>query len=130
MAGQTFSPAILHFEVYVGPARTDGPPRCDEIFDMTTLSLFVAASSFVTIAIARRTGDPALLLLGGARFVCAFATFRSRVISSFLRIFVAIFATETVLSGSANPRRTKLILAEEIRNGQKEIQRRGDRWEA
>jgi vitamin B12/bleomycin/antimicrobial peptide transport system ATP-binding/permease protein len=77
-------------------------PRRNESSDMTTLSFFVAAFSFIALAIARVTGDPALLLLGVAGFVCAFATFRSRTISSFLRIFVAIFATETVLFGSAD----------------------------
>ena len=45
--------------------------------------------------------DPFLYLVAGAAAVCAWTTWRSGAISPFLRIFAAIFATETVVFGLA-----------------------------
>ncbi len=45
--------------------------------------------------------DPFLYLVGGAAAVCAWTTWRSAAISPFLRIFVAIFSTETIVFGLA-----------------------------
>lgn len=45
--------------------------------------------------------DPFLYLVAGAAAVCAWTTWRSAAISPFLRIFVAIFSTETIVFGLA-----------------------------
>lgn len=45
--------------------------------------------------------DPFLYLVAGAAAVCAWTTWRSAAISPFLRIFAAIFATETAVFGLA-----------------------------
>jgi vitamin B12/bleomycin/antimicrobial peptide transport system ATP-binding/permease protein len=38
-------------------------------------------------------------VLAGAGFLCAFTTYQARTISAFLKIFAAVFATETVIFG-------------------------------
>ena len=45
--------------------------------------------------------DLAGALLGGVVLICAATTFWSAAISSFLKIFVAIFSTETIVFGLA-----------------------------
>ncbi|MDQ6702981.1 MAG: ABC transporter ATP-binding protein/permease [Pseudomonadota bacterium] len=60
------------------------------------VSLFAAAAAVVSL----KTGDNIVLLLAGVGFLCAFTTYRSRTISTFLQIFAAIFAAETVIFGT------------------------------
>src|ERR1700720_2415621 len=60
------------------------------------LGVFSAAAAIVSL----KTGDNIVLLLAGVGFLCAFTTYRSRAISTFLQIFAAIFAAETVIFGS------------------------------
>ncbi|MGH6830770.1 MAG: ABC transporter ATP-binding protein/permease, partial [Methylocella sp.] len=60
------------------------------------VGLFSAAAGVVSL----KTGDHIVLLLVGAGFLCAFTTYRSRTISTFLQIFAAIFAAETVIFGT------------------------------
>src|ERR1700730_7359178 len=60
------------------------------------VGLFSAAAAFVSL----KTGDHIVLLLAGVGFLCAFTTYRSRTISTFLQIFAAIFAAETVIFGT------------------------------
>jgi putative ATP-binding cassette transporter len=45
------------------------------------------------------TGDNVVMVLAAAGILCAYTTYRSRRISTFLRIFAAIFAAETVIFG-------------------------------
>jgi len=60
------------------------------------VALFAAVSAFV----AQKTGAPLIGVLSGVGFICALTTFRSHTSSAFLKIFVAIFASETVLFGA------------------------------
>ncbi|MGB6325005.1 MAG: ABC transporter ATP-binding protein/permease, partial [Methylocella sp.] len=60
------------------------------------VGLFSAAAAVVSL----KTGDNIVLLLAGVGFLCAFTTYRSRTISTFLQIFAAIFAAETVIFGT------------------------------
>src|ERR1700738_4283145 len=60
------------------------------------VGLFSAAAAIVSL----KTGDTIVLLLAGAGFLCAFTTYRSRAISTFLQIFAAISAAETVIFGT------------------------------
>ena len=66
---------------------------------MKFLSLAVLAFSILSLLVGVRGGVDGALLLGGAGLICAFTTWRSQAISSFLKIFAAIFATETVVFG-------------------------------
>ena len=59
------------------------------------LGLFSAAAAVVSLP----AGDNIMLLLAGVGFLCAFTTY-SRTISTFLQIFAAIFAAETVIFGT------------------------------
>ena len=59
------------------------------------VGLFSAAAALVGL----KAGDSIVLLLAGVGFLCAFTTYRARTISTFLQIFVAIFAAETVIFG-------------------------------
>jgi putative ATP-binding cassette transporter len=65
--------------------------------------LAVAAALFALAAavVAKLTGDIITGVLAAGALACAFTTFRSSAISSFLKIFVAIFTTELVVFGSA-----------------------------
>ena len=65
------------------------------------LSLLVAAFAVLSLAATLAIGDPMIALIAGVAFLCAYATFQSRQISTFLRILIAIFATELCLAGSA-----------------------------
>ncbi|MGA9214427.1 MAG: ABC transporter ATP-binding protein/permease, partial [Methylocella sp.] len=60
------------------------------------VGLFSAAAAVVSL----KAGDNIVLLLAGVGFLCAFTTYRSRTISTFLQIFAAIFAAETVIFGT------------------------------
>jgi putative ATP-binding cassette transporter len=66
---------------------------------MKALSLGVAL--FGLIALAQPVIDRNLpeVLINSVALVCAYTTFRSTAISSFLKIFVAIFSTETIVFG-------------------------------
>jgi len=67
---------------------------------MKFLAAAVAVFSILSAIVAQRTSEPLVILLAVAGFICAFTTYRARAISSFLKIFAAIFATETVIFGS------------------------------
>ncbi|MGH6852369.1 MAG: ABC transporter ATP-binding protein/permease, partial [Methylocella sp.] len=60
------------------------------------VGLFSAAAAIVSL----KTGGNIVLLLAGVGFLCAVTTYRSRAISTFLQIFAAIFAAETVIFGA------------------------------
>ncbi len=68
---------------------------------MKFLALAVALFSLVAAVIAQKTGEPLVILLAAVGFICAFTTYRSHAISSFLKLFAAIFAIETFIFGSA-----------------------------
>src|SRR3977135_1277208 len=67
---------------------------------MSLLAIFVGLFSATPAVVSLKTGDHIVLLLAGVGFLCAFTTYRSRAISTFLQIFAAIFAAETVVFGS------------------------------
>ena len=66
---------------------------------MALLSLAVAVLSLVSFGVWWASADVSALLLAVAGLLCAGATFRSARISTFLKIFVAIFSTEVVVLG-------------------------------
>jgi vitamin B12/bleomycin/antimicrobial peptide transport system ATP-binding/permease protein len=68
---------------------------------MPLLAVLVGLFSAAAAADSLKTGDNIVLLLAGVGFLCAFTTYRSRAISTFLQIFAAIFATETAIFGAA-----------------------------
>ncbi|HUI20166.1 MAG TPA: ABC transporter ATP-binding protein/permease [Methylocella sp.] len=59
------------------------------------VGLFSAAAALVGL----RAEDHIVLLLAATGLICAFTTYKARTISTFLQIFAAIFAIETVLFG-------------------------------
>jgi putative ATP-binding cassette transporter len=67
---------------------------------MKILALAAALFALAAAVVAKITGDPIVGVLSAAAFACAFTTFRSATISSFLKIFIAIFTTELVIFGS------------------------------
>ena len=66
---------------------------------MHVLAAVVAVFSIVTAIIGATHGDGIILLLAATGLLCAYTTFQTPKISSFLRIFAAIFAVETVVFG-------------------------------
>jgi len=68
---------------------------------MKLLAFLVAFFSAAAAVIGLQTGDALVGLLAVTGFLCAFTTYRSHAISSFLKIFIAIFGVETILFGSA-----------------------------
>jgi len=68
---------------------------------MKILSLSVALFGILALALAQTGGDLWAAVLGVAALLCALTTFRSTSISSFLKIFVSIFSTETIVFGLA-----------------------------
>jgi vitamin B12/bleomycin/antimicrobial peptide transport system ATP-binding/permease protein len=66
---------------------------------MIVLSLTILAFSILSFALKFTGALDTGLLLGGAALICAFTTWRSQGISSFLKVFVAIFGTEAVVFG-------------------------------
>ena len=68
---------------------------------MKPLSISVALLGLLTLAQSAIQTDLPGAFFGGTILLCAFATFRSADISSFLKIFVAIFSVETVVFGLA-----------------------------
>ena len=68
---------------------------------MKPLSIAVALFGLVALVVAETVQDVTTAVLGGTSLLCAFTTFRSAAISSFLKIFVGIFSTETIVFGLA-----------------------------
>jgi putative ATP-binding cassette transporter len=66
---------------------------------MHLLAIAVAVFAVAALAAGARTADNVVLFLAAASLICAWATWRARGISAFLKIFVAIFAAETVVFG-------------------------------
>jgi putative ATP-binding cassette transporter len=67
---------------------------------MKILALIIALFTLAAAVLAQRTGDSTLIMLTAASVVCAVTTYRSHAISSYLRIFVAIFGIELVVFGA------------------------------
>ncbi|MGH6848703.1 MAG: ABC transporter ATP-binding protein/permease [Methylocella sp.] len=67
---------------------------------MPLLAVLVGLFSAAAAAVSLKTSDNIVLLLAGVGALCAFTTYRSRAISTFLQIFAAIFAAETVIFGT------------------------------
>ena len=66
---------------------------------MTLLSLAVAALSIASALVWWSVSDSSSLLLAVFGLLCAGATFRSRHVPTFLKIFITIFSTEVVVFG-------------------------------
>ncbi|VFU11036.1 ABC transporter related [Methylocella tundrae] len=66
---------------------------------MHFLAAVVAVFSLATALIGTMHGDATILLLAATGFICAYTTYKAPKISSFLQIFAAIFAIETVIFG-------------------------------
>ncbi|MGH6799816.1 MAG: ABC transporter ATP-binding protein/permease, partial [Methylocella sp.] len=67
---------------------------------MPLLAVLAGLFSAAAAAVSLKTGDNIVLLLAGVGFLCAFTTYHSRTISTFLQIFAAVFAAETVIFGT------------------------------
>ena len=67
---------------------------------MKILSFTVALFSALAFALAWKGGDVGSGALGIVALLCAFTTYRSISISSFLKVFVGIFTTETIVFGA------------------------------
>ena len=67
---------------------------------MRSLALAVAAFAILALGLGVTGGKNNLIFLGSVGLLLAFTTFRAPTISSFLRIFAAIFATEYVVFGA------------------------------
>ena len=68
---------------------------------MHLLAIAVAIFAIAAAAVGIKTSDNLVFFLAGASLVCAYSAWRSSAISAFLKIFVAIFATETIVFGLA-----------------------------
>ncbi len=66
---------------------------------MHSLAALVAVFSLASVGVGAKTGEPTVWLLAVVTALCAATTYKATAISSFLRIFAAIFAVETVLFG-------------------------------
>jgi|SRR5947207_12934741 len=66
---------------------------------MKPVSVILALFGLLTVVQPARQLDLPGALLGIVVLLCAVATFRSTAISSFLKIFVGIFSTETIVFG-------------------------------
>ena len=76
---------------------------------MQALGAAVAVFAALSLAAGVHLGDAGLFLLAAGAGVCAFTTWRSAAISSFLKIFVSIFSVETIVFGAA-----RLLEAEKL----------------
>lgn len=63
------------------------------------LGAAIGAFAALALVVSRVIGDNGLLLVGAFAAVNAFTTLRSEKVSSFLKIFIAIFGVETILFG-------------------------------
>jgi vitamin B12/bleomycin/antimicrobial peptide transport system ATP-binding/permease protein len=68
---------------------------------MKPLSIGVGLFGIVALAVAATIRDPTTAALGAVALLCALTTFGAIGISSFLKIFVGIFSTETIVFGIA-----------------------------
>lgn len=68
---------------------------------MKSLALGVALLAALAFLEAIQAADPSRMALGAAALGCAAATFRSRSMSTFLKILLGIFAIETIAFGLA-----------------------------
>ncbi len=68
---------------------------------MRLLSFAVFAFAVAAFEIGFRNPDTMIFLLAGAALACALTTFASQKLSSFLKIFEAVFAIETIVFGLA-----------------------------
>lgn len=66
---------------------------------MKILAIIVAVFALAAAGVAEKSADATLGMLAAASLVCAFTTYRARTISSYLKIFAAIFAIEVVIFG-------------------------------
>jgi putative ATP-binding cassette transporter len=66
---------------------------------MRKLSFCVGLFGLLALVLAVKQKEASAAVLGIAALVCAVTTFQSSSISSFLKIFVAIFSTETIVFG-------------------------------
>ena len=66
---------------------------------MKPLSICVALFGLLALVVAALAQDGSSAVLGVAALMCAFTTFRSTAISSFLKVFVGIFSIETIVFG-------------------------------
>ncbi len=66
---------------------------------MKALSIGVGLVGILALAAAASGGDATIAVLGVTALACAFTTFQASAISSFLKIFVGIFSTETIIFG-------------------------------
>ena len=67
---------------------------------MRLLSIAVAILAAFSVAVYAHTEAMPAALLAAFSLVCAYTTYRSAAISTFLKIFVVIFSTETVIFGA------------------------------
>src|SRR5450631_3038876 len=67
---------------------------------MHLLAALVAVFSAAAGLVGLQADDHSVVVLAGTGFLCAFTTYRARTISTFLQIFAAIFAAETVIFGT------------------------------
>ena len=68
---------------------------------MKFLSVIIAAFALAAAAVGFATGDVQVGLLAASALLCAFTTLRAQNISTFLKVFIGIFGTETVIFGAA-----------------------------
>src|SRR5258707_4108084 len=68
---------------------------------MRPLSLGVALFGLLALVVAATGADATTAVLAVAALLCACTLFRSTTISSFLKIFIGIFSTETIVFGLA-----------------------------
>jgi vitamin B12/bleomycin/antimicrobial peptide transport system ATP-binding/permease protein len=69
---------------------------------MHKLSVAVAAFAGLALFFAIKLGETEFYLLAAGAALCAYTTWRSVGVSSFLKIFVGMFSTETILFGLAS----------------------------
>ena len=68
---------------------------------MKPLSIGVGLFGIIALVVAVTGEDATTAVLGVAALLCAFTTFNATAISSFLKIFIGIFSTETIVFGLA-----------------------------
>src|ERR1700733_8051382 len=66
---------------------------------MKFLALLVLVFALAATGVAFQTGEWTVALLAAFSFICAATTFLSHKISSFLKLFVVIFAVELIIFG-------------------------------
>ncbi len=66
---------------------------------MKILAISVAISARAAALVAAKTGDMTTALLAATTLICAYTTYKSQHISSYLKIFVAVFAVEVIAFG-------------------------------